>query len=88
MLSKATAAACVLATIAPSAEACTSFLLRSADNGFVSGRTMAFGVPLHSQFIVVARKLEVKGTGPDGAAGTGMAWTTRYGATGTSIVVE
>lgn len=78
------AAACLFATITPSAQACTSFLLRSADNGFVYGRTMEFGVPLHSQFIVVPRKLEVKGTGPDGSPGTGMAWTTRYGATGTN----
>ena len=80
--SRTVAATCVLAMLAPSADACTSFLLRSADNGFVYGRTMEFGVPLQSQFIVVPRKLEVRGTGPDGAAGTGLAWTTKYGATG------
>lgn len=84
LLSRAVAAACGLALVAPSADACTSFLLRSADNGFVYGRTMEFGVPLQSQFIVVPRKLEVQGTGPDGTAGSGLAWTTRYGATGTN----
>ncbi len=82
LLSKAVAAVCAAALVAPSAEACTSFLLRSADNGFVYGRTMEFGLPLQSQFTVVPRKLEVKGTGPDGTAGTGLAWTTKYGATG------
>lgn len=84
LLSRAVAVACAAVLVTPSAEACTSFLLRSADNGFVYGRTMEFGVPLQSQFIVVPRKLEVQGTGPDGTAGTGMSWTTKYGATGTN----
>ncbi len=82
LLSKVVAAACMLGLVVQPADACTSFLLRSADNGFVYGRTMEFGVPLQSQFIVVPRKLEVQGTGPDGTAGAGLAWTTKYGATG------
>lgn len=81
-LSKAVAAVCAVALVAPAAEACTSFILRSADNGFVYGRTMEFGMPLQSQLAVFPRKLEVKGTGPDGTAGTGLVWTTKYGATG------
>lgn len=80
--SRVVALSCFLALVAPAADACTSFLLRSADNGVVYGRTMEFGVPLQSQFIVVPRKLVVQGTGPDGAAGTGLTWTTKYGATG------
>ncbi len=82
LFSRVAAAACMIALVAPSADACTSFLLRSADNGFVYGRTMEFGLPLQSQLIVVPRKLDLKGTGPDGTAGAGLAWTTKYGATG------
>jgi len=82
--SKAALVGCFLAVLAPAANACTSFILHSADKAVIYGRTMEFGVPLQSQLIVVPRKLAVQGTGPDGTAGTGLQWTTKYGATGTN----
>lgn len=66
------------------AAACTSFLLKSGDGGFVYGRTLEFGLPLNSQIIVMPRNLAITGTGPDGKAGTGLPWTTKYGAGGTN----
>lgn len=82
--SKLVAVGCFFALLSPTANACTSFILRSADKAVVYGRTMEFGVPLQSQLIVVPRNLAVSATGPDGTAGTGLNWTTRYGATGTN----
>lgn len=64
------------------AQACTSFLLKSADGGFAYGRTMEFGLPLQSQVIVVPRQFAFVGTGPDGQAGAGLPWTVKYGAVG------
>ena len=64
------------------AQACTSFLLDAADGGKIYGRTMEFGLDLQSQLIVVPRKLALTGTGPDGSAGSGLAWTTKYGVAG------
>lgn len=64
------------------AQACTSFLLDAADGGKIYGRTMEFGLDLRSQLIVVPRKLTITGTGPDGKAGSGLAWTTKYGVAG------
>lgn len=82
-LSRSLAAVAALTMAAmPPAQACTSFLLRAADEGVVYGRTMEFGLPLQSQMIVIPRNLALQGTGPDGTAGAGLAWTTKYGATG------
>lgn len=83
LLSRSLAAAAALTlAVMPTAQACTSFILRAADEGVVYGRTMEFGLPLQSEIVVIPRNLAMQGTGPDGAAGTGLAWTTRYGATG------
>ena len=79
-IATAAAAACILPL--QSVPACTSFLLDAADGGKVYGRTMEFGMDLHSQLVIVPRKLAITGTGPDGAAGTGLAWTTKYGVAG------
>lgn len=85
-LFKRTAAALALfaASVLPlqQALACTSFLLKAADGGFVYGRTLEFGLPLNSALTVIPRNLPYAGTGPDGKPGTGLAWTTRYGAGG------
>ena len=35
--------------------ACTSFLLKGSDGGFVYGRTMEFGLPLKSQLTTIPR---------------------------------
>ncbi|MFS8036911.1 linear amide C-N hydrolase [Xanthobacter sp. AM11] len=64
------------------AAACTSFLLGTTDGGFVYGRTMEFSLPFQSQALVIPRNLAITGTGPTGEAGTGLPWTTRYGAVG------
>jgi choloylglycine hydrolase len=65
-----------------SASACTSFVLHSADGGAVYGRTMEFGLPLQSEFVVIPRHLALAATGPDGADGAGLKWTTKYGVVG------
>lgn len=84
VLALSTALALLLAS-APVARACTSILLRSADGGYVYGRTMEFGLDMHSQLMVIPRKLSVTATGPAGQIGKGgMSWTTRYAAAGTN----
>lgn len=66
------------------AYACTSFLLSGSDGGYVYGRTMEFGMDLESKVIAVPRQFEMQGTGIDGTAGSGLAWTTKYAAVGAS----
>lgn len=74
------------ATLLPiqQARACTSFLLKAGDGGFVYGRTLEFGLALNSEIIIVPRNFAITGTGPDGKAGTGLSWTTKYGTGGTN----
>ena len=68
-----------LLVIAPlSSNACTSFLLKGSDNGFVYGRTMEFGLALKSQITVVPRNFPIPGVGVDSKPGTGLNWTTKY----------
>ena len=62
--------------------ACTSFLLKGSDGGFVYGRTMEFGLPLKSQLTTVPRNLAMAGVGVDGKPGTGHNWTTKYAVVG------
>jgi choloylglycine hydrolase len=62
--------------------ACTSFLLKGNDGGFVYGRTMEFGLPLKSQLMVIPRNLPMPGVGVDGKPGTGLNWTSKYAAAG------
>ena len=64
--------ALAFSAVSNGAGACTSFLLASADGGKVYGRTLEFGLPLQSQLVVVPRKLDLVGTGPDGKAGGGL----------------
>ena len=63
-------------------QACTSFLLKANDGGYVYGRTMEFGIPLKSALIVMPRNLQYEGIGVNGKPGTGLNWKTRYAATG------
>jgi len=81
-LSFAIAALAALALPVQGALACTSFILRAQDGGIVYARTMEFALPLHSRVIVVPRNLALTGTGPDGQAGTGLAWRSKYGVVG------
>ena len=63
-----------------SAQACTSFLLRTSDGGVVYGRTMEFGFQLTSEAIVLPRQFAFSATGPGGKPG--LVWTSKYGAVG------
>lgn len=79
----ATGAALLMAVANPSASlACTSFLLKGEKGDVVYGRTLEFALQLDSQLVVVPRNLAIKAVGPDGVAGSGLAYTTKYGATG------
>ncbi len=62
--------------------ACTSFLLKGNDGGFVYGRTLEFGLPLKSQLTVIPRNLAMQGVGVDSKPGTGLNWTTKYAVAG------
>lgn len=62
--------------------ACTSFLLKGNDGGFVYGRTMEFGLPLKSQLTVIPRNLAMQGVGIDSKPGSGLNWTTKYAVAG------
>ncbi len=62
--------------------ACTSFLLKGNDGGFVYGRTMEFGLPLKSQLTVIPRNLAVPGVGVDNKPGSGLNWTSKYAVAG------
>lgn len=62
--------------------ACTSFLLKGSDGGFVYGRTMEFGLPLKSQLTVIPRATPMLGVGVDSKPGTGLNWTTKYAVAG------
>lgn len=77
-----TALSAFLAINPIAASACTSFLLKATNDEVVTGRTLEFALPLNSQLIVIPRNLAIKAVGPDGNAGTGLAYTTKYGVTG------
>ena len=64
------------------AQACTSFVLKGSDGGRVYGRTMEFGQPLNSQAVLIQRGTPLRGNGPDGKIGNGLAWTSRYAVVG------
>lgn len=78
-------AASVSATLAFAplmSDACTSFLLKGSDGGYVYGRTMEFGLPLKSQLTTVPRNYALKGIGIDGKYGSGHEWTSKYAVAG------
>lgn len=61
-------------------DACTSFILKSKDNGYVYGRTLEFGIDLESAPIVIPRNFNYQGTGVNGHPG--KVWKTKYAAIG------
>jgi choloylglycine hydrolase len=65
-----------------SAQACTSFVLKGSDGGRVYGRLMEFGQPLNRQAVLIQRGTSLRGKGPDGKIGNGLAWTSRYAVVG------
>lgn len=72
----------LLAMAGHHADACTSLVLNAADGGRVYGRTMEFGIPLHSQAMLMPRGYAFQGIGPDGAPGTGKSWKSKYAVIG------
>ena len=64
------------------AQACTSIVLNSTDNGRVYARTMEFGIPLKSAVLITPRGYAFKGVGIDGAPGSGKNWTSKYAVIG------
>ncbi|HCK79234.1 MAG TPA: choloylglycine hydrolase [Actinobacteria bacterium] len=81
----ALAVATALVTACNYADACTSIVLNGNDGGRVYGRTMEFGIPLHSQILQMPRGYAHQGVGPDGVSGTGKAWTGKYAVIGANL---
>ncbi len=63
-----------------SSEACTSFVIKSNDGGYVYGRTLEFGIDLQSVPIAIPRNFSYAGTGVDNKPG--KVWKTKYAAIG------
>ncbi|KRE16807.1 choloylglycine hydrolase [Bosea sp. Root381] len=63
-----------------SAQACTSFLIRTTDNSAVYARTMEFGFDMESSALVIPRNYKLTATGTGGKPG--MSWTGQYAAVG------
>lgn len=64
------------------AQACTSIVLNSTDNGRVYARTMEFGIPLKSAVLITPRGYALQGVGIDGTPGTGKNWVSKYAVIG------
>jgi choloylglycine hydrolase len=64
---------------------CTSIVIGSNDGGRVYGRTMEFGIPLHSQIMEMPRGYANAGVGPDGTAGKGKNWSSKYAVIGANV---
>jgi choloylglycine hydrolase len=62
------------------AQACTSFLIRTSDNSTVYARTMEFGFEMESRALVIPRNYKMAATGTGGKPG--MSWTGKYAAVG------
>ncbi|TFU03415.1 choloylglycine hydrolase family protein [Polymorphobacter arshaanensis] len=82
-----TALACAtgLALLAQPALACTSLVLAANDGGRIYGRTMEFGIPLHSQAMKMPRGFANVGIGPDGTPGKGKSWNSKYAVIGANV---
>lgn len=59
------------------ADACTSMLLKTADDSYVYGRTMEFGFQLDSEGVVLPRNMEMKSE-----VSNGLVWTSKYAVVG------
>ena len=60
--------------------ACTSFIVKSSDGGYVYGRTLEFGINLESAPIAIPRNFQYQATGVNGKPG--KSWKTKYAAIG------
>lgn len=77
--------AAVLAVTSQTALGCTSLVLGANDGGRIYGRTMEFGIPLHSQAMEMPRGYANVGIGPDGSVGKGKSWTSKYAVIGANV---
>lgn len=77
--------AVLLAMAGHQAEACTSLALSGNDGGRIYGRTMEFGIPLHSQVLQMPRGYSNPGIGPDGTSGKGKSWVSKYAVIGADV---
>lgn len=68
-----------LLSMQPIANACTGIMLKNADNSFVNGRTVEFGIDIDNSVAVVPRNYSFVGQTPMGA---GMKYTSKYAAVG------
>jgi choloylglycine hydrolase len=84
-LTKTIAGAAMVAMVNSSAQSCTSIVLSANDGGRIYGRTMEFGIPLHSQVLQMPRGYSNVGVGPDGAPGKGKSWTSKYAVVGANV---
>lgn len=62
------------------AVACTAFQMQARDGSWIYFRSMEFGLPFHSQLLIVPRGTSFTGTA--GAEAPGLTWTARYGLVG------
>ena len=83
--SQVLACAALAAVAAQQADACTSLVLNGNDGGRVYGRTMEFGIPLQSQVMQMPRGYRNVGIGPDGTAGNGKSWNSKYAVVGANV---
>ena len=73
----------VLVLASSLSHACTSILLSTQDSGHVYGRTMEFGLNLHSQLVVIPRGVRITSTGSGGVSNVGgKRWVSKYGVVG------
>ncbi|MEG6508050.1 choloylglycine hydrolase family protein [Methyloligella sp. 2.7D] len=69
---------------APTANACTSFLIKTKNGDPIYGRTMEYAVPLKSEIVVVPRGYEYEAATESGKGG--WTWKAKYAATGMNAV--
>jgi choloylglycine hydrolase len=79
-----TFAIALLASGAPSAQACTGITLTAADGTVVHARTLEFAIDLHSDVMMVPRGYSRVGSTPDGKPG--LQWKTKYASVGANGV--
>ena len=85
LAAKALSSVAVLTMMNQAATSCTSIVLGTSDGGRVYGRTMEFGIPLHSQVMEMPRGYANIGVGPDGTPGKGKSWTSKYAVIGANV---
>lgn len=85
LVKAALASAVGVALVVQQSLACTSLVLGTNDGGRIYGRTMEFGIPLHSQAMEMPRGFAHVGIGPDGTAGRGKSWTSKYAVIGANV---